>query len=208
MSSDRIPLTRRYLKSVLHHWQAFTAMLICMVCVGLIQPLLPWMLAPLLDAGNSDKEYLLPVAALPYAMLLIILLLGAFSYGRSYLGGWLDATLQRDYRRYMTQHLLRLPLGDIQRQTTGKLTSRFILYLPQLTSATLPICMALVQETIKAAGYISPNALLAMAADPDCPVSRPHRRRLHPRPQPADEKNRHPAAGRNRARAKPPERNH
>lgn len=153
--SDRIPLTRRYLKSVITYWQAFTAMLFCMVCIGLLQPILPWMLAPLLDAGNTGKQHAIPSEWLPYFMLLTILLLGTFSYGRSYLGGWLDSTLQRDYRSAMATHLLQLPLGTIQQQTSGKLTSRFMLFLPQMTGATLPVCMALVQETIKAAGYIA-----------------------------------------------------
>ena len=155
MKNDSFVLIRRYLRSVLHYWQAFSGMLLCMVLVGILQPLLPWMLAPLLDVAVSQKEYPISAQWLPFIMLLLIILIGIFSYGRSYLGGWLDATLQRDYRNRMTQQLLHLPLSHLQIDSSGKLTSRFMLFLPQLTNATMPVCMALVQETIKALGYIA-----------------------------------------------------
>ncbi|MCH9757709.1 MAG: ATP-binding cassette domain-containing protein [Proteobacteria bacterium] len=155
MKNDRFVLTGRYLRSVLHYWQAFSVMLLCMVLTGLLQPLLPWMLAPLLDSATDKKEFLFSPQWLPLLMLAVIVLLGAFSYGRSYLGGWLDATLQRDYRVKMSKQLLQLPVSHLQRDSSGLLTSRFMLFLPQLTGATMPVCMALVQETIKAIGYIA-----------------------------------------------------
>lgn len=155
MSSDRYPLTRRHMAHVTNHWQPFAGMIVCMVAAGLLQPILPWMLAPLLDAAATHKNYPFPAEWLPYVMLAVIILLAAFSYGRSYLGGWLDATLQRDYRILMGQKLARLPLSRLRADSTGDHTSRFMLFLPQLTGATLPVSMALVQESLKAAGYIA-----------------------------------------------------
>lgn len=152
--TDRFPLTLRYLRSVLQHRLVFTGMVVCMIGAGLLQPLLPLGLAPLLDA-SSQKEYLIPPAALPYFMLGTIALLSIFSYGRGYLGGWLDATLQRDFRNQMAQSMLHLPLAHLQQESSGKATSRFMIFLPQLTGGTLPVCMALVQETLRALGYIA-----------------------------------------------------
>lgn len=153
--SQRIRLTWRYLRAVIQHRWAFGGMLLCMVVVGVLEPLLPWMLAPLLDSTNQSKTYGIPAGWLPYAMLLLIFARSAFSYGRSYLGGWLDATLQRDYRAAMSEKLTALPASHIQRDSLGALTSRFMQFLPTVTGATMPVCMALVQETIKIIGFIS-----------------------------------------------------
>lgn len=125
-----------------------------MIATGLLEPIIPWMLAPLLDAGG-DKAYPVSAAFIPYLFFLLILCRCLLSFGRSYLGGWLDATLQRDLRADMATHMLRLPAAQLRLDSMGKMTSRFMAYLPTLTGSVMPVCMALVQETIKCAGYIA-----------------------------------------------------
>ena len=165
MPSDRLPLTRRLLADVVRHRAAFYGMISCMVLVGLLEPLLPWMIAPLLDAGNAEKVYAFgdgwldePVVVnplwLPYFLLGWVLMRGGLAFGRSYLGGWLNASLQRDYRGEMSAQLLRQPMSVFRKDTTGLMTTRIMAFLPTMTGAILPVSMALVQETIRLSGYV------------------------------------------------------
>ena len=129
-------------------------MIFCMIATGLLEPLIPWMLAPLLDAG-SEKNYPFSSVFLPYLFFLLVFFRCALSFGRSYLGGWLDATLQKELRAEMSALLLKLPVTQLQIDSMGKITSRFMAYLPTLTASIMPVCMALVQETIKCVGYVA-----------------------------------------------------
>ena len=125
-----------------------------MVAVGVLAPALPLLLAPLIDAG-SNNEYLLPPKLIPYAFLIITVMQSVFSYGRGYLGGWLDVTLQRDFRNDMGTHLLHLPMSQLQKESPGLITSRFMVFLPNVTGSIMPVCMALVQESVKIISYIA-----------------------------------------------------
>ena len=155
MDSDRVALTGRYVRAALRYRAVVAGMIICMVMVGALEPLLVWLLAPLLDSAVADKQYILPTALLPLVMVLLVFCRSAFIYGRAYLGGWLDVTLQREFRAAMAAQLAQLPAAQIQRDTQGRLTSRFMVFLPKLTSSTLPVCVAMVQEPIKIIAYVA-----------------------------------------------------
>ena len=165
--SDRWILTKRYLGHVFRHWRAFLSMVGCMIVVGLLEPMLVWLIAPLLDATahpNSApvaddfiahaKATLLSPDILPFAMVTLVVILACFSYLRSYLGGWLDATLQRDFRIIMAKHLLRLPAHQLQDDSMGRITARFMSFLPTLTGSVMPITMAVIQESVKITSYL------------------------------------------------------
>lgn len=152
MKQTQRQLFRRLVSRLLAYWPAASGMLFCMLSIGLLTPVLPWMLAPLLDHGITKKDYILPATFLPVAFFILVLLESIFSYGRSYLGGWLDATLQRDFRAEMAAHLLRLPFGRLREETQGRITARFMVFLPQMTGSLTHVCLALVQETVKIAG--------------------------------------------------------
>ncbi len=123
-----------------------------MLMVAVLEPLLPMIMKPLLDAGG--EEFVIEPTLLPYFSLVLVLMLGAFSYGREYLGGWLDATMQRDLRAAITAHLLQLPLRHLRAESLGKTTSRFMFFVPLLTSRVLPVFTALTQGTVKTAVYL------------------------------------------------------
>jgi subfamily B ATP-binding cassette protein MsbA len=125
-----------------------------MLAVAALEPLLPMMMKPLLDSAENTDFFVQPTW-LPYVLLGLITLLSLFSYGRSYLGGWLNVTMQKKLRDDMTAHLLRLPLNHRQTETLGKTTSRFMAFVPALASPVLPVFTALVQETVKTAVYLS-----------------------------------------------------
>ncbi|MGI9347814.1 MAG: ABC transporter transmembrane domain-containing protein, partial [Gammaproteobacteria bacterium] len=129
-ATQRAPL-RRALPYLFCRKPPFAGMIFCMLMVAVLEPLLPMIMKPLLDAGG--EEFVIEPTLLPYFSLVLVLMLGAFSYGREYLGGWLDATMQRDLRAAITAHLLQLPLRHLRAESLGKTTSRFMCFVPLLT---------------------------------------------------------------------------
>ena len=91
---------------------------------------------------------------LPYIMLLLVFLLAVLLYGRVYLGGWLDATLQKNLHTLMCERLLILPMARLGDESMGALTTRIMSFVPALTASTMPVFLALVQEPLKTVVYI------------------------------------------------------
>lgn len=152
---DRIALTKRYLKSVLQYRVAFAGMIFCMVMVGLLQPAITWLIAPLLDSATEQKEYAIAASYLPLLMFLLILAFCIFTYGAVYLSGWLSQTLQRDYRLQMGRQLLDTPLSSLEADTSGTHTARFMLFLPRLTASTHDVLLTFVQAPVKITAYLA-----------------------------------------------------
>ncbi len=125
-------------------------MLFCMVLSAFLEPLLALMLKPLLDGGGG---FAVARDQIPFFAAAVMVLLPAAVYGRTYLGGWLDITMQRDLRRDMAAHFVRRPLGG--KETAGKTAARFMTFTPELTRGTMPVLLALVQEPLKAMFYLA-----------------------------------------------------
>lgn len=145
-------LTKRYFRCLRNYRLRFAAMIVCMLCVAALEPLLPLLMKPLLDGESVGG--VVPLGYLPYLMLAIVVASGVFSFCRSYLGGWLDLTMQRDLRARMTARMFDLPLAYFRAESSGKTTSRYMAFVPALTSPTMPVSVALVQETAKTGFYL------------------------------------------------------
>ena len=166
--SDRPLLVKRYLCRLQKYRAALGGMIFCMVLSAFLEPLLALMLKPLLDGGGG---FIVAREQVPFFAGAVMVLLSAAVYGRIYLGGWLNITLQRDLRREMAGRLARRPLGG--RETAGKTAARFMTFTPSLTGGTMPVLMSLVQEPLKTLFYLAQMfylewklALLVCAAVP------------------------------------------
>ncbi len=151
-SSDRLVLIKRYFCRLWRYWPAACGMIFCMILSAFLEPLLALMLKPLLDGGEG---FIVSREHIPYFVAVVMLTLPAAAYGRTYLGGWLDITLQRDLRREMAERLTHMPLGALTAESSGKTTTRFMQFVPSFTGATLPVFMALAQEPLKTLFYLT-----------------------------------------------------
>ena len=147
---SRRNLIKRFLSRLGEYRSALAGMLVCMTAAAILEPLLALMLKPLLD-GSGD--FLVSRENIPYFAAAVLILLPLAMYGRAYLGGWLDITMQRDLRREMAAKLVRRPQSDSEK--TGKTTTRFVAFVPAMTGASLPILTALVQEPLKTLFYLA-----------------------------------------------------
>ncbi|MGM0446530.1 MAG: ABC transporter ATP-binding protein [Bacillota bacterium] len=97
--------------------------LICLILVGIIGLLIPWLFKFLIDdvliAGNAViLNYIAGGAILLY------FLKGLFNYGQKYLISGLSQHVVVDMRKQLYKHLQKLSLSFFERQRTGDLMSR------------------------------------------------------------------------------------
>ena len=151
-NSSRLLLVKRYLCHARKHRGALAGIILCMIMAAFLEPLLALMLKPLLDGG---PDFFVSRQWIPYCAGGVMIILPAVTYGRAYLGGWLDITMQRDFRRDMAAHLIQQPLGAISQEKSGKTISRFMSFVPSMTGPTLPVLTALVQEPLKVLFYLA-----------------------------------------------------
>ncbi|HSA62817.1 MAG TPA: lipid A export permease/ATP-binding protein MsbA [Nitrospiraceae bacterium] len=102
--------------------------IVAFVCSGLVAALTgayAWLVRPVLDGIFIEKnEGLLLV--LPLALLGVAVLKAVFSYGQTYLMSYVGNRVITDIRQELFQHLMRLPVGFHDVNTSGRLVSRVV----------------------------------------------------------------------------------
>ena len=167
-------LLRRYWGLVAPYPVVFAAIVLCLVAGGLTEPLIPWLFSSLLDAqGEKGKAPPVPPEWLPAAFVFVVVLRGAFSYGRAYLSGWLEATVQANLRLRCAAGMLRWPAAQFREYSPGKITSSIMTFTNGMTYAANVLLVSAVQDCVKIAAYLGllfylrwDLALAVLAASP------------------------------------------
>ncbi|MGH7251553.1 MAG: lipid A export permease/ATP-binding protein MsbA [Nitrospiraceae bacterium] len=102
-----------------------TAAFVCSVLVAGLTGAYAYLIQPVLDGIFINKDRTLLVA-LPVAILVIAALKGLFSYGQNYLMSYVGNQVIADVRQSLFVHLMRLPVGFHDANTSGRLVSRVI----------------------------------------------------------------------------------
>ncbi|MGH7167407.1 MAG: lipid A export permease/ATP-binding protein MsbA [Nitrospiraceae bacterium] len=102
-----------------------TAAFVCSVLVAGLTGAYAYMIQPVLDGIFINKDRTLLVA-LPIAILVVAALKGLFSYGQNYLMNYVGNQVIADVRQSLFVHLMRMPVGFHDANTSGRLVSRVI----------------------------------------------------------------------------------
>ncbi|MGH7168008.1 MAG: ABC transporter transmembrane domain-containing protein, partial [Nitrospiraceae bacterium] len=102
-----------------------TAAFVCSALVAGLTGAYAYLIQPVLDGIFINKDRTLLVA-LPVAILVIAALKGLFSYGQNYLMNYVGNQVIADVRQSLFVHLMRLPVGFHDANTSGRLVSRVI----------------------------------------------------------------------------------
>ncbi|MGH7235361.1 MAG: lipid A export permease/ATP-binding protein MsbA [Nitrospiraceae bacterium] len=102
-----------------------TAAFVCSVLVAGLTGAYAYLIQPVLDGIFINKDRTLLVA-LPVAILVVAALKGLFSYGQNYLMNYVGNQVIADVRQSLFVHLMRLPVGFHDANTSGRLVSRVI----------------------------------------------------------------------------------
>lgn len=103
----------------------FFAAFVCSGLVAMLSGAYAWLVRPVLDGIFIEKNEGL-LLALPLALLGVAVLKALFSYGQTYLMAYVGNRVVADIRQELFQHLIRLPVGFHDANTSGRLVSRVV----------------------------------------------------------------------------------
>ncbi|MBV7433903.1 lipid A export permease/ATP-binding protein MsbA [Cardiobacteriaceae bacterium TAE3-ERU3] len=152
-TEDRVRYIRllRYVKP---HWKIAVLTVLATIVYGLTEPLVPFVLKPLIDGGFAERDM-----TTVYAMVALLiggfLIRGVANFTSAYASTWLAQRVVYTLRKQMFAHLLRLPMAYHNRHSNGEIVSRFTYDVLQLMSASTDAVMILVREIITIIALLS-----------------------------------------------------
>ncbi len=136
------------------YWRVFLLALLCMVAVALTEPVFPAMMKLLLDRGFKTDDQRM-VWMIPCGIVLFFALRSVFVFCGGYLMMWLSSRMVTDIRRQMFAKMLLLPSSAYLEQSSGKLISRLVYDVSNLSEAATSVFVSLVRESITAAALMA-----------------------------------------------------
>ncbi|TAJ08955.1 MAG: lipid A export permease/ATP-binding protein MsbA [Nitrospirae bacterium] len=121
------------------------AAFVCSALVAGLSGAYAWLVRPVLDDIFIKKdEWMLMV--LPVAILAVAALKGLFNYGQSYLMNYVGTRAVADIREELFLHLMRLPVGFHDANTSGRLMSRVFNDVSLMANAVAGVLKDLFQQ--------------------------------------------------------------
>ena len=125
----------------------FLAAFVCSGLVALLTGAYAWLVRPVLDGIFIEKNEGLWLV-LPFALLGVAVLKALFSYGQTYLMAYVGNRVVADIRQELFYHLMRLPVGFHDANTSGRLGSRVVNDVGLMASAASSVVKDIFQNAL------------------------------------------------------------
>ena len=144
---------KRLLTYVKPYWKAFVFAIIGMVIVAATEVGFAALIKPMLDGTFVERDpfYL---TFIPVALIAIFFVRGVGSFAVSYCMAWVGRHVIRDLREQMFESLLQLPTTYYDKSPSGKLISKLIYDVEQVSDAASRALTILVQDTLILIGLL------------------------------------------------------
>jgi subfamily B ATP-binding cassette protein MsbA len=120
------------------HLKVFGLSLAALTLVGITEPLIPWLLKPLLDegigAGAVPGKRLL-IWLIPMLLLFLFVVRGILSYAGTVAVHWVAQRIVMDLRQAMFGNLVTLPASFFDTHAGGEIIAKFTFDVTQVSSA-------------------------------------------------------------------------
>lgn len=151
-SSDR-SLYLRLLAYVRPHWRVFALAVVFMLGSAATEPVFPAILQRLLDNGfktaGGEMVWLIPLG-----IVALFALRAVFTFSTGYLMAWVSSRVVRDIRRELFARMLLYPVSTFQTQSAGKLISRIVNDVSNLSESATNVLVSSTRETLTAAALL------------------------------------------------------
>lgn len=137
----------RLLSYIRPHKKVVLLAIIGTIVYGLTEPLVPFVLQPLVDGGFA-KGSMRTVYLMTALLFFGFLLRGLANYTATCSMNWLAQQVVYTLRRKMFRQLLRLPMRYFDQNSAGSIVSRFTYDVLQLMSASTDAIAILLRETV------------------------------------------------------------
>jgi subfamily B ATP-binding cassette protein MsbA len=125
----------------------FLAAFVCSGLVAVLTGTYAWLVRPVLDGIFIEKNEGLWLA-LPFALMGVAVLKAIFSYGQTYLMAYVGNRVVADIRQELFHHLMRLPVGFHDANTSGRLVSRVVNDVGLMASAASSVMKDIFQNVL------------------------------------------------------------
>lgn len=143
----------RLLSYLRPYWKACTLAVIGMVAIAVTEPLFPAIMKYLLDNGFQTQDARM-VWLIPTGIVTLFLVRSMFVFSTGYLMMWISSRLVTDLRREMFAKILVLPTQTYHDQSSGKLISRLVYDVSNVSDAATSALVSIVRESLTALALI------------------------------------------------------
>ena len=143
----------RLLSYLRPYWKACTLAVIGMVAIAMTEPLFPAIMKYLLDNGFQTQDARM-VWLIPTGIVTLFLVRSVFVFSAGYLMMWISSRLVTDLRREMFAKILVLPTQIYHDQSSGKLISRLVYDVSNVSDAATSALVSIVRESLTALALI------------------------------------------------------
>ncbi|MDR2709805.1 MAG: lipid A export permease/ATP-binding protein MsbA [Burkholderiales bacterium] len=144
-------LYKRLLGYLCGYWKVFALSLIAMAIAAATEPAFVSLMKPLVDGGLVGKDPQTMVWV-PLAIIGLFLLRGLSSFVNEYSTSWLSGHLVQRLRQEMFKLLLRLPVAYYENQSSGRMVSRVMNDVNQITEAGFNVITITVKDGLTVLG--------------------------------------------------------
>jgi ATP-binding cassette, subfamily B, bacterial MsbA len=136
----------RLLSYLRPYWKAFSLAVLGMIAIALTEPVFPAIMKYLLDNGFQTKDKNM-VWLIPAGIVVLFLVRSVFVFCTGYLMMWITSRLVTDLRREMFAKILVLPTQTYHDQSSGKLISRLVYDVSNVSDAATSVLVSIVRES-------------------------------------------------------------
>ncbi|HMT02819.1 MAG TPA: lipid A export permease/ATP-binding protein MsbA [Burkholderiales bacterium] len=135
------------------YWRRFLISIAAMAVAAATEPALARLMKPLIDKGFIDQD---PTAIIvtPLLVVGIFFIRGAASYVNEYNSTWLSGTIVEKMRNVMFDRLLKLPVQYYDDNNSGRILSRIVFDVTQITEAGFNIITVTFKDGITIIGLL------------------------------------------------------
>ncbi|MDR0247974.1 MAG: lipid A export permease/ATP-binding protein MsbA [Burkholderiales bacterium] len=151
MTADSWMLYKRLLRYLRGYWKVFAVSLVAMTVAAATEPAFVALMKPLVDGGLVGKDPRTMVWV-PLAIIGLFLLRGLSSFVNEYSTSWLSGHLVQRLRQEMFRLLLRLPVTYYENQSSGRMVSRVMNDVNQITEAGFNVITITVKDGLTVLG--------------------------------------------------------
>ena len=143
----------RLLRHVVPYWRGFALAVGAMVLLAATEPAMPALLEQVVARFEERDVSTIPLLALAVGGLFMIR--GIASYGSAIALASVASKLVRDLRAAMFDKLLAMPIGEYERQASGRLVSKLTYDAAQVTEAATQVVTIMVRDSLAILGLLA-----------------------------------------------------
>lgn len=150
---DSITLYKRIWGYMSVYWRRFLVSIVAMIVVAASEPAFARLMKPLIDKGFTDKDKV-AIIVTPLLVVLIYLIRAIAAYTNETNSTWLSGTVVEKMRTSMFERLLKLPVQYYDNNNSGRIISRIVFDVTQITEAGFNIITVTVRDGFTIIGLL------------------------------------------------------